>query len=125
MQLIHYENDILTYDENSVLSFAINKIDALNYYWYLPATWQLNLNQYDNYKIRHILYRYNIAEESNVMLSSLNIKSGYYINDYEPVTIDEPIEEVIIDDDSNPDIIPDEDADDIIDGDSIEVDNDD
>lgn len=125
LQLIHYENDILTYDENSVLSFAINKIDALNYYWYLPATWQLNLNQYDNYKIRHILYRYNIAEESNVMISSLNIKSGYYINDYESVTIDEPIEEVIIDDDSNPDIIPDEDADDIIEDDSIEVGNDD
>lgn len=96
-ELIHYNNGMI-YDNNRVLSFSIDKIDSAESYWFLPTTWRLDLSVYDSYKIYNNLYRYNVQDGSNVSLSNLNIKNGYYLIDTEPIP-ESIVEESHIDED--------------------------
>mgnify|MGYP006994976227 FL=1 len=88
----------MIYDNNRVLSFSIDKIDSAESYWFLPTTWRLDLSVYDSYKIYNNLYRYNVQDGSNVSLSNLNIKNGYYLIDTEPIP-ESIVEESHIDED--------------------------
>ena len=87
-ELIHYNNGMI-YDNNRVLSFSIDKIDSRKSYWTLPTTWRLDSSVYDGYKIYNHFYRYNVQDESNVSLSNLRIKNGYYLIDNDPVLVAE------------------------------------
>ena len=102
-ELIHYNNGII-YDNNRVLSFSIDKIDSVESYWFLPTTWRLDLSVYDGYKIYNNLYRYNVQDGSNVSLSNLNIKNGYYLIDTEPIPesiVEDLGDESLLGDDDN------------------------
>lgn len=82
LHLIHYTNKTSTHDTNSVLSFAINRADSLDYYWSLPATWHLDSIKYEGYKLKNTLYRYNVNDNNNAILSNFKMKSGYYFREW-------------------------------------------
>ena len=78
-QLITYTDKNIKY-ENCVLRFGIDKIKRDRTFYKLPKTWYF-YDEFDGYKIHNTLYRYNIQDNSNVLLSNFMIKHGYNLRD--------------------------------------------